>query len=141
MRYVFVSTARFAAVAVAFSFLVGCALLDSSTSISDSVSSPFKWSSSSSSGEDFAMYREDVERLTVAHLRAGGDAPALRGSIAGLARKQGITDWAADQPTLEGVDAGLRAAGLDDDARSAYAARLLGDDADALFRLAEHPAR
>jgi hypothetical protein len=135
------STVRLVVLAAVVSFLAGCQISNSVESISGSVSSPFKWSSSSSGGDDSAMYREDVERLTAAHVRAGGEAASLRRSLGDLARAQGVTDWASDAPTVSGLAAGLQAAGLDGAARDAYAARLLGEDADTLLQLAEHPAR
>lgn len=141
MRMHFGFTIRLAALALAGTLFGGCAISNSVQSISNSVSSPFEWSSSSSGGGGTAMYREDVERLTLARVRAGGDVQALRGGIADLAREQGITDWAADAPTLEGIAAGLRAAGLDEAARRDFTARLVGETTGTGLQLADHPAR
>jgi len=139
MRIRITSAARFTALAAAATLLGGCAISNSVESLSDSVSSPFEWSSSSSGNDDSAMYREDVERLTAAYVRAGADAESLGRGIAALAGQQGITDWSSDAPTVMGVGAGLRAAGLDAADRRAFLAALLGPEGDSLLRLAEHP--
>jgi hypothetical protein len=140
MRTRFDFAARLAALGLAAALFGGCAISESVQSISNSVSSPFESSSSSSGGDGIVMYREDVERLTLARVRAGGDVSALRGGIADLAREQGIIDWASDAPTLEGIESGLRAAGLDEAARRDFTTRLVGGMPDRL-QLADHPAR
>jgi hypothetical protein len=141
MRLHFISMAGVILLAITSSLLGGCAASQSAESISKSVSSPFKLSSSLVGGDDSAMYRQDVERTTIANLRAGGDANALRHSLAGLAHERGISDWAADAATLEGIVAGLRSAGLDAEAQGNFADRLLGQNDEVLLQLAEHPAR
>lgn len=136
MRLDLGSTAGVILLAIATSHLGGCAASQSSGSVSDSVSSPFEWSSSSMGGDDSAMYRQDVERTTVANVRAGGDANALRHSLAGLAHEHGITDWPDDATTLEGIVAGLHAAGLEADAQGDFADELFGEGDDRLLEIA-----
>jgi hypothetical protein len=90
--------------ALALAMLAGC------SSISDSVSSPFKWSSDSSkssSGGKEQSYRNDIRDYTEAYLRSSGDLDAFRNGLASVAAKHGITNWEADQATFAGIGEGL----------------------------------
>ena len=90
--------------------LAGCGSISaSSESISKSISSPFASSSASSSPE--SAYREDVRDFTAAHVKAGGNAQALRSQIGQLAQKHGITDWERNEATYRAVGEGLARAG------------------------------
>jgi len=100
---------------------LGCALLDSSGSISESVSSPFESSSASSDGEDGASshtpehpaarmaYANDVQRLATTYAEAPGEIDALRSQVSKLASARGITDWEADELTCTSLVDGTRA--------------------------------
>jgi hypothetical protein len=100
---------------VAILFLVpiiagGCSISNSSGSISDSVSSPFKWSSSSSGGD--TAYRDDVSDYTVAYLESAADIGAFRRGLGQIAQRHGITNWEADRLTCASIGHGLRRAGV-----------------------------
>jgi len=85
----------------------GCSI---STSVSDSVSSPFKWSSDSSkssTGEREESYRGDVRDYTEAYVRSGNDVAAYRKGLTSIATKHGITNWEADDSTYIGIGEGL----------------------------------
>ena len=97
----------FGAVTLLFS-LLGCSL---STSISDSVSSPFKWSSDSSSSgssdERKESYQHDIRNFTEVHARSSNDVAGLTRGLAAISEKHGITDWEADTSTYIGIGEGL----------------------------------
>ncbi|HME70396.1 MAG TPA: putative lipoprotein, partial [Myxococcota bacterium] len=86
------------ALAVLVVAVSACSFSDSSGSISKSVSSPFK-SSSDSSGNSQAAYREDVRDYTASYVRSGGDFDAFERKIGSVAAKHGITDWELDNNT------------------------------------------
>lgn len=93
------------------SMLAGCgSLSDSSGSLSDSVSSPFKSSSDSSSRS--TSYRDDVRDFTATYIKSGGDPSSLKSEVGSLAKKEGVTDWERNQSTYEGIGAGLAKAGV-----------------------------
>jgi hypothetical protein len=106
---------------------VGCSFSDSSKSISNSVSSPFKSSSESSGGDEPAAsaYLRDVEALGFAFAGAGGEPEGLLREVGRVARAHGVSDWESVPATYRAIGAGLRRGGLD-----AEGARRL---ADALF--------
>ena len=99
-------------------FATGCSFVDSSGSISDSISSPSKSISNSSSGDDddeapapetpqdTASYRQDVSQLTVTYLKSGGDLDAFTSAIAKLAKARGVTNWEADADTNQAIGVG-----------------------------------
>lgn len=90
--------------------LVGCGSISaSSESISKSISSPITSSVRSSSPE--IAYREDVRDFTAAHVKAGGNAKALREEIGKIAEQHGITDWERNESTFRAVGQGLAKAG------------------------------
>jgi hypothetical protein len=108
----------------------GCSSL--STSISDSVSSPFKWSSDSSShsseGKEEA-YQGDVRDYTEAYVRSSSDIEAFRKGLASLAAKHGITNWEADQATYIGIGEGLGKAHVSSTQFEVYKTNLSQGDA------------
>jgi len=92
--------------------LAGCSI---STSISDSVSSPFKWSSDSSSGssaEREKSYQEDVRNYTEIYARSNSDLAGFRKSLASIGEKHGITNWEADNTTYSAIGKGLAKANV-----------------------------
>lgn len=112
----------------------GCAISESIGSISDSVSSPFEWSSaslSSSSGEDSA-YRQDVSELTVAYATHGGDLDAFRHGVGELALERGITSWETDPLTCASIGYGVARADYDRGAATDFGEALFGRNRDAL---------
>jgi hypothetical protein len=116
------------AAALVFS-MSGCSI---STSISDSVSSPFKWSSDSSrssSKDNEAAYQGDVRDYTEAYVRSSSDIEAFRKGLASLATKHGITNWEADQATYLGIGEGLGKAQVTDVQLEVYKTNLSGGDA------------
>jgi len=82
---------------------------NSSGSISDIVSSPFK-SSSGSSPE--GGYQDEVKDFTASYLKSGGDASKLEQEVGKIAEKRGISDWENDEATYVGIGKGLHKAGL-----------------------------
>lgn len=96
-------------IAVVPVLVLGCSFLDSSASVSKSISSPFTSSSRSSSPEE--AYREDVRDFTAAHVQSGGKVEGLRRGISDLAAKHGISDWENSSVTFRGIGEGLATAG------------------------------
>jgi hypothetical protein len=97
--------------------VAGCALSESSASLSASVessskvvSSPFESSASSLKSAE-TRYREDVRDHTVSYVRSGGDVAAFQAELAEVARERGITDWEASNATWQGIGEGLARAG------------------------------
>lgn len=108
-------------------FLFACSISDSSETLSDSLSSPFDWSSSSSdsSGGDSA-YRQDVSDYTVAFARESGDLDAFRLGVGRLAERRGLTNWEEDAFTCASIGLGLQLAQLDLQAAEAFGGQLFG---------------
>lgn len=102
---------------------------NSSETLSDSISSPFDWSSGSSksSGGDSA-YRQDVSDYTVAFVRDGGDLDAFRTGLGRLAEQRGITNWEADSFTCASIGLGLQQARLDRAAALRFGQQLFADN-------------
>jgi hypothetical protein len=129
----------------------GCSISNSSDTLSDSSSSPFKWSSSSSdsSSDAATAYRQDVSDYTLAFAsnRADGDTPsvdelhAFRSGMRQLAEQRGVTDWEADPLTCASIGFGLRAAQIGDARAMEFARLLLGEDAVGLESLRSGYAR
>jgi hypothetical protein len=107
--------------------MTGCSI---SNSISDSISSPFKWSSQSSksSGEK-ESYQGDVRDYTEAYLRSSSDLQGFRRGVASLAQKHGITNWEADQASYTGIGEGLGKARVKQAQLEVYKTNLSGGDA------------
>lgn len=86
--------------------MVGCSISDS---VSDSISSPFKWSSDSSrsSSGDKESYQRDIRDYTEAYVRSSEDVQGFRKGLASIAEKHGISNWEADPATYKGIGQGL----------------------------------
>jgi hypothetical protein len=86
----------------------GCSEIGSS--ISDSVSSPFKWSSNSSkssSGASKEAYQGDVKYYTEVYTRSSYDVAGFARGLASIGEKHGISNWEADGATYVGIGEGL----------------------------------
>ena len=108
------------------SFAVGCVLIESSESISTSVSQSVEsistsleamsgsFESSSDEGEAgaTAAYRRDVSDLTVACVVANADSETFLADLAGVAEHHGITHWERELDTYRAIGAGLKKAGV-----------------------------
>ncbi len=107
--------------------LFGCSFSDSSETLSNSISSPFDWSSSSSdsSGGDSA-YRQDVSDYTIAFTRQAGDLDAFRQGLGRLAERRGITNWEEDSFTCASIGLGLQRAQLELAAAERFGVDLFG---------------
>ena len=107
----------------------GCSFSDSSKSISNSISSPFKSSSESSNGDSEpapSAYLRDVEASSFAHAGSGGEPQGLLREIGRVALAHGISDWESVSATYLAIGAGLRRAGLDAEAARRQAEALFG---------------
>ncbi len=114
-----------AAAGVTVLVLSGCSI---SGSISDSISSPFKWSSSSLKGEK-ESYQEDVRDYSEAYVRSSSDLEGFKKGLASLALKHGISNWEADEATYTGIGAGLAKAKVKTTQLEVYKTNLAGGDA------------
>jgi hypothetical protein len=119
-----------AAVCAVLVFGFGCSISNSSDTLSDSISSPFKWSSKSSdsSSDGASAYRQDVSDYTVAFVRSGDDLDAFRSGLRELAESRGVTNWEEDSLTCASIGLGLRSADFTDARAMAFARQLLGED-------------
>lgn len=143
--------------------VAGCSASNSSETMSDSVSSPFKWSSGSSdsSSDGDSAYRQDVSDYTVAFARSGSandgtgslslardsddahlsdpsdpsDLDAFRSGLRRLAEQRGISNWEEDGLTCASIGLGLRHAELAPEAALAFGRQLLGGNARAIAAL------
>jgi hypothetical protein len=118
----------------------GCSFSKSSQSISKSISSPFKSSSTSSgsggeeeaaepeSTQDQASFVEDVTQLATTYEKTGGDIGALRSGVAKLAVARGITNWEVDPSTVQAIGAGVAQGGMTEDRFVDFSKDLFGDD-------------
>jgi hypothetical protein len=140
------------AIAVAFWLAgsTGCALSNSSGSISDSISSPSDWSKSSSDSSSGSSgggdndskdkgeapeapaqtrtYQQDVTQLAFTYGRQGGDIGALRSGVTTLATRRGLTNWEADELTCESIGQGVARAGMSQEAFASFSQQLFGND-------------
>jgi hypothetical protein len=106
--------------------MTGCSISDS---ISDSISSPFKWSSRSSDSSDKKeSYQRDVRDFTEAYLRSSSDPAGFRAGLASTAQKHGISNWEADEATYHGVGEGLGKAKAKQSQVEVYKTNLSGGD-------------
>lgn len=105
--------------------ICGCSISDS---ISDSISSPFKWSShsSNSSGDEKAAYQHDVRDYTQAYVHSSSDVEGFKKGLASLAQKHGITNWEADETTYLGIGEGLGKAKVSQTQLEVYKTNLSG---------------
>ena len=108
----------------------GCSASNSSDTLSDSISSPFEWSSSSSdsSSDAATAYRQDVSDYTLAFTRTGDELDAFRDGLRRLAERRGITNWEADPLTCASIGQGLRDADLGHADAMSFARQLLGEN-------------
>lgn len=112
---------------VALCFAAGCGVFKSSTtqasveSSSDSSaagfrssSSPFRWSSDSSSpsGESALAYQRDVTDYTAKFAASEGDPRSFQRDLSAIAEGHGVTDWEQDDDTYLAIGRGLAKAGL-----------------------------
>jgi hypothetical protein len=118
------------AVALAAAAVAGCSFIDSSESISKSVSGSFESSSSSSPGDSESAYRDDVRDYTYAYVRSGGSAGDFDKGLGEMAKKHGISSWEADRATWIGVGEGLAKARVSRAELEAYKRTLGGADPD-----------
>src|SRR3990172_13296192 len=109
------------ALAALLAAATGCSISHSSESLSKSVSSPFKSSSSSSGEADDPAYQEEVRSFAAGFARSGGDANAFRRGVASIAERRGIHDWEDDDQTCRAIGSGLARAGLDEGRAEALA--------------------
>jgi hypothetical protein len=115
-----------AVMAVVALAVTGCSI---SNSISDSISSPFKWSSrSSDSGDQKESYQRDVRDYTEAYLRSSSDPTGFRNGLASLATKHGISNWEADEATYAGIGEGLGKAKVKQSQVEVFKTNLAGSD-------------
>jgi hypothetical protein len=124
-------TAGLAALALAVPLATaGCSISASSESISKSVSSPFKWSSSSSPGDDDTGYKKEISDFTFAYARSSNpDVLAFRRGVGAIAERRGITDWEGDDDTLRAIGTGLRSSGLGRSEAQDFTAQLFAANA------------
>lgn len=116
-----------AGAAVVVLAMTGCSI---SNSISDSISSPFKWSSQSSkSSDEKESYKSDIRDYTEAYVRSSNDVAAFRNGLASIAQKHGISNWEADPTTYTGIGQGLGKAHVKQAQLEVYKANLAGGDA------------
>lgn len=108
--------------------MIGCSI---SNSISDSISSPFKWSSESlsSSGGGKEAYQGDVRDYTEAYVRSSSDFEGFTKGLASLAAKHGISNWEADEGTYTGIGQGLAKAQVKQTQLEVYKTNLSKGDA------------
>jgi len=105
--------------------MFGCSI---STSISDSVSSPFKWSSSSLESRTEA-YQGDVRDYAEAYAKSSTDMAGFKSGLGSIAGKHGITNWEADEATYVGIGEGLAKAKITEAQYEVYKANLTQGDA------------
>jgi hypothetical protein len=107
--------------------MIGCSI---SNSISDSISSPFKWSSQSSkSSDEKESYQGDVRDYTEAYVRSSTDLEGFRKGLASVAQKHGVSNWEADVATYTGIGEGLGKAQVKQTQLEVYKTNLAGGDA------------
>ena len=90
---------------------LGCATSASLGSISDSVSSPFEWSSSISGGMTGA-YRDEIRDHVLAFVESGGSVAGFQRELSELARRHGLLNWEVEPASYRALGEGLRAAGV-----------------------------
>jgi len=135
--------------AVALSLSAGCGVFKSSTtqasveSSSDSSaaafrssSSPFRWSSDSSSpsGESSSAYQHDVTDYTAKFAASEGNAQSFQRDLSAIAEGHGVTDWEQDDATYLAIGRGLAKAGLSEQRFQDFAAQLSNDGQLALVK-------
>jgi hypothetical protein len=120
------------AVAAVVAGSTACSISNSSETLSDSMSSPFDWSSSSSdSSVGDSAYRQDVSDYTVAFARDSRDYDAFRAGLRQLSETHGITNWEDDAFTCASIGLGLQHARLGSAQALRFGEDLLGRNASA----------
>jgi len=101
------------------------------SSISDSISSPFKSSSASSrsSESNESKFHNEVIDYTATYVTGQGDFNVFMGGIAGLAGKYGISNWQDDPATYVAIGQGLRKGKADPGQVEAYVVNVAKGDA------------
>ena len=109
------------------SLSVGCSISHSSETISDSLVSPFRWSSDSSpdGGDEFA-YSRDLSDYAAHFAKSGGDLDAFRTAVRLRAAAEGISNWQEDAFTCASIGYGLQIAQIDPAQADRLAEELLG---------------
>jgi hypothetical protein len=105
---------------------VGCSISKSSETISDSLMSPFRWSSDSSRSVTQDAYLRDLSAYSASFARDGGDLDAFRTAVRQRAEAQGISSWEDDAFTCASIGYGLQLAELDRAQVDRFAQELLG---------------
>ena len=128
---------------VVLCFSAGCGVFKSSTtqasveSSSDSSaagfrssSSPFRWSSDSSSPSDAgsSAYQRDVTDYTAKVAASGSDVQSFQRDLSAIAEGHGVTDWEQDESTYLAIGRGLAKAGLSEQRFQDFAAELSNHD-------------
>ena len=128
-------THSFVVIAVALAAAPGCALLNSFSDSSGSVSSiseSVSDSSASSSGGDSAWHRieNDVKQYTARAVRPNVDVDEYLRGVAAVCERQGVTNWEEHDAVYRGMGAGLAATSLDEAHALRFAGAVTGwDDA------------
>jgi hypothetical protein len=107
------------------SLSVGCSISKSSETISDSLMSPFRWSSDSSKSVTQNSYLRDLSAYSESFARDGGDLDAFRTAVRQRAEVQGISNWQEDELTCASIGYGLQRARLDATEVEQFANQLL----------------
>ncbi|BCX89712.1 hypothetical protein MIN45_P2085 [Methylomarinovum tepidoasis] len=126
-----VVTRAWVPLAVLLLLLTACSFSESSKVFSKSVSSPFSWSSDSSSPAKEKKYQEEVADYTSAYVRSTAketDIERFRKGLAEIAARIGIPDWENHPATFYGIGQGLRKAGLEGIEYETFKKNLAGDD-------------
>jgi len=112
---------------VALCFSTGCGVFKSSTTQASvessskssaagfrSSSSPFKWSSDSSSpaGDTPSAYQHDVSDYTAKFAASEGNVQSFQRDLSSIAEGHGVTDWEQDDATYLAIGRGLAKAGV-----------------------------
>ena len=101
--------------------MFGCSKL--SDSFSKSLTSPFKWSSGSSSGSsklNKETYQGDIRSYAEVSSRANSNVGEIERGLAAIGEKHGITNWEADMATYVGIGEGLAKAKVSQQKVDAY---------------------
>ena len=113
--------------ALVLCFAAGCGVFKSSTTQASvesssnssaagfrSSSSPFRWSSDSSSpaGDAASAYQRDVTDYTAKFATSDGDIQSFQRDLSAIAEGHGVTDWERDDATYLAIGTGLAKAGV-----------------------------
>ena len=110
--------------------ITGCALSESVgsiSSISDSASSPFEWSSSISGGASTA-YQQEIREQVLAFAESGGNVEGFQRELGDVAKRHGVLNWEVDPVSFQALGQGLREAGFSGTSLELMAEQLTGGD-------------